>query len=123
MHFALWTPAEQREVSGRSQRNRPRAIERFFHYEGHKAIHLVLQLRSKYIALHASPTFTADVTSQHLIVTIVQIHHPTGISACRISIGPAGERKSQVQESALRTRWKRSGQDRNAPTVSKHQRR
>src|SRR5207245_638277 len=109
MHFALWTASEQREVAGRSQRNRPRAIERFFHHESYKAIHLVLQLWSEYIALHASPAFTADVTSQHLIVTIVQVHHPAGISACRISIGPAGEWKSQVQESALRTRWKRSG--------------
>src|SRR5262249_55501544 len=74
------------------------------------------------ITLHPSATQTPHIAGQHLIVPVVQIHGPTGVTPGGISMGPARKRQAQVDESTLCSRWKLVGNYRCGATQTEHKR-
>src|SRR5581483_5271126 len=87
--------------------NGPGTVFGFFQSERHPRVQLVLDIGHHPVALvaGASRVESADVTSESVVNTVVQVRRPTGIAAARRGIEPARQRQPQFDEAALRPYW------------------
>src|SRR5689334_14629888 len=76
--------------------NCSRAVLRFFQPECNPGVQFVLQIRHDPVALVTCATRIegANIASESIIQSVVQVHGPAGIASGRISIRPARQRQA-----------------------------